>query len=601
MLWNLRENQKPLRPLEYSNGKSQLDVVNEVNDAFNGSKFVLLDGICGTGKSPIALHCCANFGKSIIVVPTKHLQDQYSNDYSKRMSVANLKIQFLKGRGNFKCKREDVYCNTSTLPCITRMKGGEKRQDMCNCKFWSPIYAPDVAKVIVDEKKSKGVSNIELKTYQSPTGPKCQVVRTPACDYHAQYFSFWDDTNVIAMNSRIWELMIAKKPAAELEVIDEYDEYFDSLYFDEILSASRIEKFYPSEDDADSSRDVLKLYKSKMRLAEEIEALVTSMDEPMVWDFIEKMRDFFIGVMKQHEGDLTVEGFVNRLGVCLDNRHECDLDFDQRTFGSNEKAVHIIMPNPFVVIQRLFKNSKRVLLMSATPHSDKVLSSFFHLDPKAVRAETVQPGILYLMKPDMMYVNYSNWSKKDFQDRYYDSYRKILASIPKDERTLIQSHSLKYSGQMAKEFSIRVDSSQSDLYGGRGAFNEWLHGDFKTLISTKCKRGIDLKDDLCRNIIIDKMPYPDRNDRKFKSIERRFPAMFNEIYSDIARRSLIQLIARGLRHKDDWVRVYTPDLTAYNNIKRLGVFNIREMGLGSAHSKDSDITRFTKASEMNKK
>jgi hypothetical protein len=47
--------------------------------------------------------------------------------------------------------------------------------------------------------------------------------------------------------------------------------------------------------------------------------------------------------------------------------------------------------------------------------------------------------------------------------------------------------------------------------------------------------------------------------------------------------------------------VYTPDLTAYNNIKRLGVFNIREMELGSAQSRDSDITRFTKASEMNRK
>jgi hypothetical protein len=597
MLWSLRENEKPLKPLLYSNGKSQLDVVNEVNDSFSNSKFVLLDGICGTGKSPIALHCCANFGKSIIVVPTKHLQDQYIRDYSKRMSIPNLKIQFLKGRSNFTCMHEGgrVDCSLQTLPCIARVSGGAKRHEVCKCNFWSPIYPPEVAQGIVDDKKAHGVKNIDIKTYQSPSGARCQVIRTPACSYHQQYFSFWDDTNVIAMNSRIWELMISKKPATELEVIDEYDEYFDSLYFDEVLSPFRIGKFYPTEIDAKSSASLAKLHKEKLELADKISGLVSSKNEGGVWEYICEMRDFFSDVMKQHEGDLSVEGFVSRLGVCLENRQECDVDFEEKAFGSEEGAVHIIMPNPFIVIQKLFKNSKRVLLMSATPHSDKVLSSFFHVKPRFVRAEPIQPGTLFLMKSNMMCVNHRSWADESFRERYYESYRKILGSIPKDDRTLIQSHSLKYSGQMAKEFNIRVDSSQSDLYGGRGAFSEWLQGGFRTLISTKCKRGIDLRDELCRNIIIDKMPYPDRNDRKFKSIERRFPSMFNEIYNDIAKRSLIQLIARGLRHKDDWVRVYTPDLTAYENIKKLGVFRIREMDMGAVQGRDSDITRFTKA------
>jgi Rad3-related DNA helicase len=600
MLWNLHEGEKLLRPLQYSNGKSQLDIVNEVNDSFGESKFVLLDGICGTGKSPIALHCCQNFGKSIIVVPTKHLQDQYFRDYSKRLNIPNLKIQFLKGRSNFKCMKEDgrVDCNMQALPCIARTKSGEKRHEVCKCSYWSPIYAPDVALKILEDRKVHGVTNIEVKTYQSPLGPKCQVIRKPACSYHAQYFSFWDDTNVIVMNSRIWELMIAKKPAAELEVIDEYDEYFDSLYFDEVLSPSRIRRFYPSEEEAKASKPLLAMYKAKNELADRIANLVSSRDEEKTWAFIGEMKEFFSDITRQHEGDLSVENFVDRLSVCLDNRKECDVDFEEKAYGSEDGALHIIMPNPFVVIQRLFGNSKRVLLMSATPHSKKVLSSFFRVDPKIVKAETIQPGTLFLVKSDMLNVNHRNWASKNFQDSYFEAYRKILKNIPRIDRTLIQSHSLKYSGQMAKEFGIRVDSSQSDVYGAKGAFGEWLRGDFRTLISTKCKRGVDLKDNLCRNIIIDKMPYPDRNDRKFKSIEKRFPSMFNEIYSDIARRSLIQLIARGLRHSDDWVRVYTPDQIAYDNIKRLGVFRIREMDIGSVQSRDSDISSFMKASEM---
>ena len=181
------------------------------------------------------------------------------------------------------------------------------------------------------------------------------------------------------------------------------------------------------------------------------------------------------------------------------------------------------------------------------------------------------------MKTKMVYVNYRNWDKPDFRDEYYNIYRNIIRSVPKNEKTLIQSHSLKYSELIAKEFGIPIDSSHADYYGNKGVFNEWLRGDFNILISTKCKRGVDLKDDLCRNIVIDKMPFPDKSNRKFKSIEKRFPLIFNEIYNDIAKRNLIQMIARGLRHKDDWVRVYTPDNLVYDTLKKMNIFKMKEV------------------------
>jgi Rad3-related DNA helicase len=163
-----------------------------------------------------------------------------------------------------------------------------------------------------------------------------------------------------------------------------------------------------------------------------------------------------------------------------------------------EGLLHIIMPNPFVVLQRLFSNSKRVLLMSATPHSPGVLRDFFKVDTKFVRGETNQPGTLYLMRSQMKYVNHRAWSDESFRNEYYDAYRSIIRAVPKNEKTLIQSQSLKYSGLMAKEFGINVDSSQSDFYGNSEAFARWSKGDFNMLISTKCKRGIDLKDNLCK-------------------------------------------------------------------------------------------------------
>jgi len=134
-MWSLFENEKELKPLVFSNGKSQLDVVKEVIAAAeSGNKIIFIKGMCGTGKSAIALNLARHFGKTSIVVPIKSLQEQYSKDYSgdkyilkknsfnpvecdsikqcelinkKQLDLRNenkLKIYSIVGRQNFKCR-----------------------------------------------------------------------------------------------------------------------------------------------------------------------------------------------------------------------------------------------------------------------------------------------------------------------------------------------------------------------------------------------------------------------------------------------------------------------------------------------------------------
>jgi len=50
-MWSLYENEKELKPLVFSNGKTQADVVKEVLDAIKaGYKMIFIKGACGTGK-----------------------------------------------------------------------------------------------------------------------------------------------------------------------------------------------------------------------------------------------------------------------------------------------------------------------------------------------------------------------------------------------------------------------------------------------------------------------------------------------------------------------------------------------------------------------
>jgi len=124
MAWGLYKNQKFLKPLCFSNGKTQEDVVKEVlNLINNGKKIIFVHGVCGTGKSAIALNLANELGKSSIVVPGKNLQAQYKRDYEGekyllKKNGERLKISVITGRNNHKCKfLED---NVHAIPKIRR-------------------------------------------------------------------------------------------------------------------------------------------------------------------------------------------------------------------------------------------------------------------------------------------------------------------------------------------------------------------------------------------------------------------------------------------------------------------------------------------------
>src|SRR3989338_4791309 len=127
--FNLYKEGKKLPPLKFSNGKTQEDIVNEVKKKVEeGHKVIFIKGVCGTGKSLIALNIAKELGKTSIVVPGKALQKQYHEDYTNKSYVLKndhkkLKIKVITGRQNHKClyslgKSADDY----ELPCKIEIK-----------------------------------------------------------------------------------------------------------------------------------------------------------------------------------------------------------------------------------------------------------------------------------------------------------------------------------------------------------------------------------------------------------------------------------------------------------------------------------------------
>ena len=108
-MWSLYNNSEFLEPLKFTNGKTQEDIVKEVLDLIkNGEKIIFIKGMCGTGKSAIALNIAKNIGKTSVIVPGKNLQNQYKRDYEDGKYILKdnkekLKISVITGRNNHQC------------------------------------------------------------------------------------------------------------------------------------------------------------------------------------------------------------------------------------------------------------------------------------------------------------------------------------------------------------------------------------------------------------------------------------------------------------------------------------------------------------------
>ena len=88
-----------------------------------------------------------------------------------------------------------------------------------------------------------------------------------------------------------------------------------------------------------------------------------------------------------------------------------------------------------------------------------------------------------------------------------------------------------------------------------------MNGSRDILFTTKFDRGLDLKDGLCRSIILLKQPIPDFSSEKIKLIREQYDEIIFQTYlNDIIFREVKQNIGRVLRHKDDFADFLTPDL-----------------------------------------
>jgi Rad3-related DNA helicase len=94
------------------------------------------------------------------------------------------------------------------------------------------------------------------------------------------------------------------------------------------------------------------------------------------------------------------------------------------------------------------------------------------------------------------------------------------------------------------------------------------------IVSTRMIRGADLKDNLCRAVVMTKWPMGDISAGYNQALKLRFgDKMFWSIMRDKAERDAIQYVSRGLRHDWDWTFFSTADEDAFNRVYMLFTYD----------------------------
>jgi Rad3-related DNA helicase len=462
-MWNLYHNNKFLKPLYFSNGKSQEDVVQEVLKLINeGKKIIFIHGVCGTGKSAIALNLASNIGKSSIVVPGKNLQAQYKKDYEdeKYLLKSNgekLKISVITGRNNHKCKflednknaipkikkeinsklndifskkreeaknliQDDLSANNNQIPCKIELREANwpklkeyiRQNQNVNLNDFGSIkdvkrmsvapVCPYWSPVLPEKYDLKSLNGKKRKYEGLDDTIFIQYKRKEGCPFYEQFNSYID-SDVIVFNSLKYKLETAlyRKPKTEIEIIDECDEFLDSFSNERIINIDRLQS---------SLMHALGAGEGDEKLIEILFEILKHFKKDQRIEKTIENKDII---------PLKATGIYDLLKIFLKESWLKNIDDESYLFDVLETAkmfvgfmdesyvnivkkdnnlfVHIVTTNLAKKLKQLVEKNKVLVMMSGTLHSNLVLSNIFGLEEfEKVDAEVEGQGKVEIKK-----------------------------------------------------------------------------------------------------------------------------------------------------------------------------------------------------------
>ena len=610
--WSLYEGNKKLPPLKFSNNKSQEDVVEEVAKLIEqGNKIIFIHGVCGTGKSAIALNIARRMGNASIVVPVKALQRQYEEDYMSKKYIfkpngKKMEISMITGRDNHHSLfKEGSSCADPFLPETIKIneknfttlrdyyfqnpfiqnKSEPTLKDIKRISiapanpYWSPIVPAqaDLPLKDAEKKKYRGLQNTDFTFYHRKQG----------CSYYDQYQAYID-ADVIIFNSAKYkiETMLNRKPATAVEIIDEADEFLDNFAQQETINLTRLANSLASINSiAKETSQAIEQICESIKL-EDKNKTALGINEDEIFSLDDTKIAKVLSLLKQNP-EIQDEAQLDEASY-IGHAYEVALEFADclrdtyLTFRKYEGDLYASLVTTQIAQQfkEMIAKNRAFIFMSGTIHTPRVLKEIFGIDDfKVVEAETSLPGTIEIQRTGKEFdCRYSNFSAKKHTRHEYllaleecvrKAKRPALVHVNAYEDLPAMEEHAKYN---LKELMTReqLRSLQEEDKTGR-LISMFKSGMTKILFTTKCSRGVDFPGGMCNSIIFTKYPNPNPREIFWRVLERTHEKWFWDFYKDKARREFLQRLYRALRSPEDHIYVLSPDLRVLEAVRDLQV------------------------------
>lgn len=210
----------------------------------------------------------------------------------------------------------------------------------------------------------------------------------------------------------------------------------------------------------------------------------------------------------------------------------------------------------------LWQHGGSWLCMSATIISPDEQADSLGLSTTSLPSSLVQVPMTFPKENRPIYVcpvaNMTHKLKEEEWPKMALAVERILNEYPA-ERVLIHTVSYALADYLLSRCShlsrpLVTYKSASDR---ENALSRYRSQTSAVMFAPSFDRGVDLKDDDCRVVVVAKIPYPSLMDRQVS--ERKHMPGGNTWYAVQTVRSLVQMTGRGVRSKDDWCKTFILD------------------------------------------
>ena len=543
----------------------QIDcIVNIINNVVHKVKTHVCEAPTGTGKSLIA--CIAagvladyhNVGTYILCSDTS-LFKQYENDI-KRL---NLDFGCVCGKDNYYCQKNGLQfsnsqCQNANVSITKLVKGdfiGDSKFAMCsqNCKYINALVKGHRAKVTVLTYQlwlSTGSNDYDDYQYTDYRWKKRGLV---ICD---------EAHKLPEIVQNMFSPRIDMDETAGIDGMIRYASLNDidtpnRKHFEDVFKLMKLtmEKDYSSE--AQRSKDMFICLKRYKKFYDDLSVAYDDLEEKLEKN--QRRKGIDLNAFMKAGTIFSQEHLV--LGEYIDLIEELGTVWSIPSKLNEHTIVYNCSKEAQMVDTFFHKRTDCEFLMSATiGNLDNFRTMIASDDDESFSASEADNGFDFSRSPIFYNDNLHRLSYREKEKNL----PKVMEQIEEICRSYNGIHGIIQTGSY--EFAkYVVDNASPGLRSRLLMYNntsekkqainnfESFHG--KILIGPSLLEGLNFADDLCRFIIVMKVPYASLADRLVKSKMQVYP---NWYINDVINK-MVQGLGRGVRSKDDWCESYILD------------------------------------------